>query len=102
MKRLISILLVLFTFGVVYAQSDLQPIATVKIAKSEPITVKQLKVRAASVAIQNGLPSLSLEQKKLLLDEMINEKLLVQSAEKARMTITDTQVAIFKPLLPSC
>ncbi len=92
MKRLISSLIVLSICFCAWAQSDLQPLATVKLNRSETITVKQLKTRAEAVIKNNGIPELTLEQKKQLLDELINEKLLVQSAEKAKLVITDSQV----------
>jgi len=75
-----------------FAQSDLQPLAVVKLNKSETITLKQLKNRVETYQKQNNMPSFTIDQKKEILDAMIDEKLVVQAATKAGMNITDTQV----------
>ena len=80
-----------FAFGA-FAQSDLQPLAVVKLNKSETITLKQLKNRVETYQKQNNMPSFTVDQKKEILDAMIDEKLVVQAAAKAGMNITDTQV----------
>ena len=80
-----------FAFGA-FAQSDLQPLAIVKLNKSETITLKQLRNRVETYQKQNNIKSFTVEQKKEILDAMIDEKLVVQAAQKAGMNITDTQV----------
>ena len=75
-----------------FAQSDLQPLAVVKLNKSETITLRQLKKRVEIYQKQNNMPSFTVEQKKEILDAMIDEKLVVQAATKSGMNITDTQV----------
>src|SRR5574344_2984576 len=76
----------------VFAQSDLQPLAIVKLNKSESITLKQLRTRVESYQKQNNIASFTVDQKKEILNAMIDEKLVVQAAQKQGMSITDTQV----------
>ena len=75
-----------------FAQADLQPLAIVKLNKSETITLKQLKSRVETYKKQQGIASFTVEQKKEILEAMIDEKLVIQAAQKAGLTITDTQV----------
>lgn len=98
MKRLaIGIALILAVASSVFAQSDLQPLAVVKLNKQETITLKQLKNRAAFVekqmsAVYGSAQTLTVEQRKQLLDTLIQEKLVAQAAAKAGVAITDSQV----------
>ncbi|MCR4940566.1 MAG: peptidyl-prolyl cis-trans isomerase [Treponemataceae bacterium] len=75
----------------VFAQTDLQPLATVKLNKAETITLKHLKDRCEVYKKQTGMTSFTSDQKKEILDSLINEKLILQAATKAGMVITDTQ-----------
>lgn len=90
-----------FAFGVVlllavtaglFAQADLQPLAIIKLNKSETITLKQLRTRVELYQKQNNMTSFSVDQKKEILEAMIDEKLVVQAAQKAGLNITDSQV----------
>lgn len=93
MKRfLISGILFFYSVLIVCAQADLQPLVNVKLNKTESITLKQLKSRVESYKLQTGRASFTVDEKKQILDGMINEKLVVQAAEKAGITFTDTQV----------
>lgn len=76
----------------VFAQSDLQPLAVVKLNKSETITLRQLKNRVETYQKQSNMQPFTVEQKKEILEAMIDEKLIVQAAQKNGMNITDTQV----------
>ncbi|WP_407427208.1 peptidyl-prolyl cis-trans isomerase [Treponema sp.] len=93
MKKIVlaATLLLSMTTGI-FAQSDLQPLAIVKLNKSETITLKQLKNRVETYQKQNNMTAFTVDQKKEILDAMIDEKLVVQAATKAGMNITDTQV----------
>lgn len=92
MKRFVfSAALVLMLTGMVYAQSDLQPIANVKLQKSEPITMKQLKARIEAYQKELGR-SMTLDDRKQVLDMLINERLVVQAAEKDGLKISDSEV----------
>ena len=93
MKRLAFCLsLILAATSSLFAQADLQPLAIVKLNKSETITLKQLKSRVDVYGRQNGRSSFTVDEKKEILNAMIDEKLVVQAASKAGMSITDTQV----------
>lgn len=94
MKRLALCLSLVFMafFGAVAQSTDMQPLAVVKLYKAEPITLKLLKARVEVYAKQNGLSSFTLEQKKEILAAMIDEKLVVQAAQKAGITLQDSQV----------
>ncbi|MBR1536779.1 MAG: peptidyl-prolyl cis-trans isomerase [Treponema sp.] len=93
MKKIIlaATLALSFVFGAA-AQSDMQPLAVVKLNKTETITLKQLKNRVETYQKQNNAANFTVDQKKEILDAMIDEKLVVQAAQKAGMNITDTQV----------
>lgn len=93
MKRLaLCVSMILMTCSAIFAQADLQPLATIKLNKSETITLKQLKNRVEVYGKQNGISSFTVEQKKEILNAMIDEKLVVQAAAKAGLVLTDTQV----------
>ncbi|MCR4821817.1 MAG: peptidylprolyl isomerase [Treponema sp.] len=93
MKKILlaATVLISMAFGA-FAQSDLQPLAVVKLNKSETITLKQLKTRVETYQKQNNMSAFTVDQKKEILDAMIDEKLVVQAAAKSGMNITDTQV----------
>jgi parvulin-like peptidyl-prolyl isomerase len=108
MKRTAFFALLFACFGSLgFAQSDLQTVATINLIRSEAITVRQLRTQletvfrqeAASVGqvptpadITNAVNSLSVEQRRQALDAMINERLVIQAAERDRITITDNEV----------
>ena len=92
MKKIIAVLsLLMLTSFAVFAQSDLQVLAVVKLNKSESVTLKQLKTRCDVYEKQVGKP-LTVEERKLVLDTLIEEKLMVQSAVKAGISIPDSAV----------
>ena len=98
----------------VFAQSDLQPVAIVRMTKSEAITVKHLKTEIEKVVWQNLIQTLrrvptaaeltkaaqstNVEQRRQILDMMINERLALQAAERdnasfgGRFSITDNML----------
>ena len=92
MKKIISALsILLLTAGMCFAQSDLQVLTIVKYNKSESITVKQLKTRCDTYEKQLG-QKLTLEQRKQVLSSLVDEKLVLQAAAKAGITIPDSTV----------
>ena len=92
MKRNFFLLFVLSLFcSLLYAQVDLQPIAEVKLLKREPITLGQLKLQIATLEKGYGR-KLSIEERKKVLDGIVNERLLRQAAEKEGIKIPDSQV----------
>lgn len=75
------------------AISDLQELAVVKLNKRESITLRQLKNRVESLQKQLGGVSISsAEDRQKILDAMIQEKLISQAAQKAGITVPDSQV----------
>ncbi len=93
MKRIALCSVLLLVSGVLaFAQADLQPLANIKLNKSESITLKQLKSRVESYKLQTGMASFTVEQKKEILDAMIDEVLVVQAAQKAGVNVTDSEV----------
>lgn len=92
MKKLaLSLSILLIAAASVFAQADLQVLAVVKYNKSESITVKQLKSRVNVYQKQTKTP-LTLEQKRLVLDNLIEERLMYQAAQKAGISIPDSYV----------
>ena len=93
MKKIISKVVVTAVLAAsVFAQNDLQPLAIVKLNKPETITVSMLKSYSSYYQKQLRLETLSLDQKKQLLDKYIREKLVLQAAAKEGISVTDTQV----------
>lgn len=93
MRRIVSISVLLVSLcSVLYAQVDLQPIVNIKLNKSESVTVKQLKSRVEIYKKQMGITSFTLDQKKEILDALIDERLVLQAAAKDGIVLTDSQV----------
>lgn len=92
MKKIaITMLLLLASAGALFAQADLQPLVVVKLNKNETITVKQLKSRVDTYQKQIG-KTLTLDEKKMVLDSLIEERLILQAAQKAGLAIPDSAV----------
>ena len=92
MKKIFAVLSVLMiTTFAVFAQADLQPLAVVKLNKNESITLKQLRVRCDYFSKQVGR-TLTIDEKKQVLDTLIEEALVVQAATKAGISIPDSTV----------
>jgi len=109
MKRNLIFFILAICMGTMsFAQADLQPVAIVRLTKSEPITVKQLKTELEKLAwmtLAQSLPreptaaeiarkvqSYGIKEKRDVLDLMINERLALQAAERDRITITDNEI----------
>jgi parvulin-like peptidyl-prolyl isomerase len=109
MKRfLIASSLCLLVSSLGFAQLDLQTIAVVKLTKSEPITVKQVKtvaeqyVRASIIQeigrqpttdeLSKAVQGLSLDDKRQVLNLMINEKLTLQAAERDKISVSENEI----------
>jgi parvulin-like peptidyl-prolyl isomerase len=92
MKRSgICVALFILMAGVIAAQTDLQPIANVKYNKTEPITLKQLKTRVEAYQKELGRV-MTIDEKKKVLDTLINERLVVQAADKEGIKVSDSEV----------
>ena len=92
MKRFVFCVAMNFLLiGLVFAQADLQPIANVKLVKSEPITIKQLKSRVDAYQKELGRV-MTVDERRKVLDTLINEHLVVQAAERDGIKVTDSEV----------
>ena len=92
MKKIISVLSILmFATFAMFAQADLQPLAVVKLNKNESITLRQLKVRCTTYEKQINR-TLTVEERKQVLDTLIEEALIVQAAAKAGISVADSSV----------
>lgn len=90
-KIVLSVLVLLATASALFAQSDLQVLAVVKYNKSESITVKQLKSRCDTYEKQMG-KKLNTTERNQVLEALIEEKLVLQAASKAGLSIPDSAV----------
>ena len=90
-KIILALTVLLMAAGAAFAQSDLQPLVIVKYTKPETITVKQLKTRCDTYEKQLG-QKLTLDQKKQVLNALVDEKLVLQAAAKTGITIPDSSV----------
>jgi parvulin-like peptidyl-prolyl isomerase len=92
MKRFLnSVVLGALALMPLAAQADLQPAAIVRLTKSEPVTVKQLRTEVERMEKAAGR-ALSEDEKWQVLDVMVNERLAVQAAERDKLTISDNEV----------
>jgi parvulin-like peptidyl-prolyl isomerase len=109
MKRLISILAAgLFAAAAGFAQMNLQEVAQVLLYKTEPITVRHLRLEAERLIwgqlvqtlrrqptteeVNNAIQSMTKEQKLQVLNRMINDRLAMQAAERDKITVTDSEI----------
>ncbi|MDR0599675.1 MAG: peptidyl-prolyl cis-trans isomerase [Treponema sp.] len=95
MKRMILFLRVFPLFaGAVFAQSNIQTVATVRLTKTEAITLGQLKAEVEKMEKLAGR-TLTPEERREVLEGMVNNKLVLQAAErdlKPPNNITDNKV----------
>ncbi len=92
MKRFLGAVLLVFAASTLaFAQADLQPAAIVKLIKTEPITVKQLKAEIAKIEEQSKR-TLSAAERRKVLDLLIDAKLVMQAAERDKLAVSDNEV----------
>jgi parvulin-like peptidyl-prolyl isomerase len=92
MKRLsFAVLFLLGGLGAVFAQSDAQTVAMVEVIKKEPITVRQLKAELAPLEQARGLPY-TVAERRAALDELVNQKLILQAAERDRLAVSENEI----------
>jgi parvulin-like peptidyl-prolyl isomerase len=90
-RRAFFTLFLFFTAIWCFAQADLQPAAIVNLARSEPITVKQLRTEVERMEKSTRRP-LNDKERREVLDSMINERLAIQAAEKDKITVSESEV----------
>lgn len=92
MKRILIVMICLFSAaGMAFAQMDLQSAAVVRLTKSEPITVRQVRTEVEKME-KSGGRALTAAERRQVLDVMINEKLAIQAAERDRITVSESEV----------
>jgi parvulin-like peptidyl-prolyl isomerase len=69
----------------------MQTVVTVKLTRTEPITVKQLKNEIALLEAQARRP-LSVDEKNQLLDGLINQRLVLQAAERDKINVSEGEL----------
>lgn len=92
MKKILGVLCITLSICVSsFAQTNLQPIAEVKLTSRAPITLGQLKSRVSALEKELGR-KMTFEERQQTLDGLINERLIVQAAEKDGIKIMDSEV----------
>ena len=99
MKRFVLFLGIFLLFsGFSFAQLDLQPVAIVRLSKTEQITVKQFKEYISwlnmtkAITTMNPNATLSDAEKRQALEELGNQYLATQAAEQEKITVTDREL----------
>jgi len=90
-KILFCSLLTLWGASWAFAQAALQPAAIVNIVRREPITVGQLRTEVQRMEQGTGR-TLNAQERREVLDVMINERLALQAAERDKITVTDNEI----------
>jgi parvulin-like peptidyl-prolyl isomerase len=92
MKRfIILVCLCIFPWAFLSAQLNLQPAAEIQLTKTEPIPVSQLKPLVDQLEAQYRR-KLTVDERKQVLNELINQKLVLQAAERDKLTVTENEV----------
>jgi len=91
MKRLIFVFLALFTAVYAYSQTQLQTAATVNLIRTEAITVGQLRSEVERMERSTGR-TLTQPERLQVLDVIINERLVMQAAERDRVIVSDNEI----------
>ena len=91
MKRIFLVLLGLLAAISGFSQSNMQPVATVNLIRTEQITVGQLRTEVERMETAASR-TLTQPERLQVLDVMINERLVLQAAERDRVTITENEV----------
>ncbi|MDR0502656.1 MAG: peptidylprolyl isomerase [Treponema sp.] len=91
MKRIFLVFLGLLTAVSGFSQSGLQSAATINLIRTEVITVGQLRAEVERMEKASGR-ILSQAERLQILDVMINERLVLQAAERDRVSISENEV----------
>jgi parvulin-like peptidyl-prolyl isomerase len=98
MKRLTIVTgLFLSLSGLAFAQLDLQPVAIVRLSKSQPISVKEFKDYVNWMSLSrapdpSAKVSLTDAERREILDTLSNQLLACQAAEQDNVSVTDREV----------
>jgi len=91
MKRLIIFVCLTFLAVSAFSQADLQPVATVNLIRTEPVTVRQLRTEVERME-KSANRALTMDERRQVLDVVINERLVLQAAERDRVLITENEI----------
>ena len=91
MKRIFFMFTVLFCAVVLSAQVIDKPIATVKLTKTEVLSIRQFKTDVERIEKSNGV-KMTLEQRKEYLDARINDILFFQMCERERIQVSEGEI----------
>jgi len=91
MKHLSLVILALFIAVSGFSQANLQPAATVNLIKTEQITVGQLRTEVERME-KAASRTLTREERRQVLDVIINERLVLQAAERDKVTLTENEL----------
>jgi len=91
MKQILFVLLTLFIALPGFSQADLKTAATVNLTKTESITVGQLRTEVQRMEKAAG-KTLTKAERLQVLDVIINEKLVIQAAERDKIMVTENEV----------
>lgn len=92
MKRLLcATLFAVAAISGAFAQANLQPLVVVKLNGHETISLKDLKDSVETYQSQAG-KQFTVEEKKELLESLIDQKLIVQAAKKEGIIFSDSQI----------
>ncbi|MCL2806375.1 MAG: SurA N-terminal domain-containing protein [Treponema sp.] len=91
MKRIIFVFLVILIAVPVFSQAGLQPAATVNLIRTEAVTVGQLRTEVERMEKAGGR-TLTHTERLQVLDVIVNERLVLQAAERDRVAITENEV----------
>ena len=91
MKQIIFVILGLLIAIPAFSQADLQPAATVNLIRTEPITVRQLRIEVERMERATSR-TLTQAERLQILDVMINERLVLQAAERDRITVSENEL----------
>ncbi len=93
MKRsILAVLLGVIAVSAVFAQTPIdKPAATIKLVRSEVISVRQLKADIEKIEASLG-KKLSTEQRRQLLDGKIDSQLFLQYCEREKIVVSDSEV----------
>ena len=91
MRKIIISIVLVFSAAFILAAQDMA-VATVRLEKTEPVSGQQLEKTIQAIEQQQGR-SLSNEDKKAVLDQMIDQVLVIQAAEADKnLQISDEEV----------
>ena len=91
MKKILFVFLAILLAIPGFSQSQLQSAATVNLIRTEAITVGQLRTEVERLEKASN-KTFSQAERLQVLDVMINERLVMQAAERDRVRVTDNEV----------